>query len=281
MNYRHIYHAGHYSDVVKHLVLLVLLQKLLEKDKPLRVIDTHGGIGLYDLQATAALKTQEFLGGIGKISAFSQDLPTSLRAYWNIIKDVPGNEDTLRFYPGSPYFIAKMLRAGDTLQVSELHPEDLETLRQNLTTLRKARAVQVFHQDGYQSLKAFLPPKERRGLILIDPPFEVTNEWELIIENLQEALRRFATGVYCIWYPLKDPQRVRSFYEGVRQLGHENLIIEYLDAQPNKAEGLKGCGLCIINPPWQTQERLECTLADLKQLIDSSKKSQVNFFHLF
>lgn len=279
MNYRHIYHAGNFADIVKHVTVVALLKKLQEKEKPLRVIDTHGGIGLYNLQDAQAQKTLEYQSGAQYIWEASTPHAALLQTYRHLLQTIPGNEQQLCFYPGSPYLIAQLLRSDDVLQVSELHPDDVEALRQSLRGLRKGKSVQVFHQDGYQSLRAFLPPKERRGLILIDPPYEKLDEWDLLISNLSEALRRFATGVYTIWYPLKDLQRVRQFYEDLRTLAHPTLIIEYTRGQIS-TEALTGAGLCIINPPWMIEEILTETLTEVRQLIDLSGKASVRFFHL-
>lgn len=253
MNYRHAYHAGGFADVFKHFVLTLLLQKLAEKDKPFRAIDTHGGIGLYDLSQQEAQKTKEYEQGITKL-LLQEKIDPLFQPYCEVIRQLNTYHTQIKTYPGSPWIIRQFLRPGDTLQVSELHPQDYQVLK-NL--FAHDSQVQTFHQDGYISLKAFLPPVERRGLILIDPPFEERNEFGSLVKGVKEAYRRFATGIYCIWFPIKEYPPIQRFYKDLQALKVPNILtVEYVVNPKFPAASYNGCGLIIINPPWQIDIQL-------------------------
>ncbi len=248
MNYRHIYHAGNFLDVVKHFVLTLLLQKFHEKENAFSIIDTHAGIGAYKLDSVQALKTNEAQQGILKLleSPFDKSL---FENYLRIIHvQKPG------IYPGSPLISHAFLRPQDRLWLSELHPEDFKSLHQ---LFHNDPQVKVFQQDGYVSLKALIPPKERRGLILIDPPFEDRNEFKAITEGLYEGYKRFSTGVYMIWFPIKDLKPIKKFYASLKELKIPKILaVEFLRHQPTTPESLNGTGLIIVNPPWKLEEKM-------------------------
>ena len=260
MNYRHIYHAGNFADGVKHCVLTLLLQKLHEKEKAFSIIDTHAGIGIYDLQSQQASKTNEAQEGILKLLLSSQD-----KSFFEHYLKVIQNQKT-GFYPGSPLISRAFLRPQDRLWLSELHPEDFQNLAQ---LFYKDPQVKVFHQDGYNSLKALLPPKEKRGLILIDPPFEERNEFKMLVNGLQESYRRFATGIYMIWFPIKDLKPIKEFYAALKELEIPKILtVEFLRKPPITPESLNGTGLIIVNPPWKIQEKIVPTLEMLLKIFE-------------
>lgn len=257
MNYRHIYHAGNFADVMKHLAMALMLDHLKKKDAPFFVLDAHGGIGLYDLNSVQALKTQEFAAGIGRFSDDAK-MPEDFRLYYNLIKpDLQQNH-----YPGSPLLIARMLRKQDSGIANELHPEDVETLQANL---RRHKNMRVSHKDAYECIRAHIPPAAKRGLVLIDPPFEKTDEFETLIKQMKEWKKRFATGVFAIWYPIKAHLRVDQMLEAATELGlPRTWVFETLLLPRRNPETFNGCGLVIFNAPYQIPERIEALFPYLK-----------------
>jgi 23S rRNA (adenine2030-N6)-methyltransferase len=255
VNYRHAYHAGNFADVVKHAALALVLEHLAAKDKPFAVLDTHAGIGRYDLAAIEAEKTGEYRDGILKVL----DRPhPALAPYLRVVAalNAPGQAEP-RFYPGSPELIARLARPQDRIQLVELHPDDAAALAESYAGDRR---VAVYGEDGYAALKALLPPQPRRGLVLIDPPFEVTDEFDRLARGLRHAHRRFATGIYLLWYPIKARAPVAAFHAELAQGDVRRITVAELLLRPaDDPERLNGCGLVIVNPPWQ----LAATLAEL------------------
>ncbi len=254
MNYRHAYHAGNFADVVKHATLALVLDHLRAKDKPIAVLDTHAGIGRYDLQAIEAEKTGEYRDGILRVI----DRPhPALEPYLGVVAAMNPGRPSPRLYPGSPELIVRLTRPADRIHLAELHPEDAATLA---SAYAHDPRVSVTNQDGYIALKALLPPEPRRGLVLIDPPFEVTDEFARLARGLRHAHRRFATGIYAAWYPIKDRPPVAAFHKDVAESGIRKVMVAELLLRPDSdPERLNGCGLVIVNPPW----RLDATLEDL------------------
>lgn len=256
MNYRHIYHAGNFADVMKHLALCLILDHFKKKDAPFCVIDAHGGIGLYDLNSIEAMKTREYEGGIGKFKEIEAGGDFAL--YHDLVKpDLANNR-----YPGSPMIAARMLRPQDRLIANELHPEDVETLNYNLGQLK---TVRVTHLDAYECIRANIPPKEKRGLVLIDPPFEKTDEFETLSKQMQEWKKRFANGVYLLWYPIKANPAIARMKRAAADLGIPRTwcveTLRYPAAQP---ETFNGSGLILFNAPYQVPERMTALLPLLK-----------------
>ncbi|EKD53935.1 MAG: hypothetical protein ACD_60C00138G0004 [uncultured bacterium] len=253
MNYRHIYHAGNFADVFKHIVLIALIQSFLKKETPFCYLETHAGIGCYDLYDAAAQKSKEFETGVKKIFEKENTLPL-IQEYLTCIKKL-NKTGELRYYPGSPYFAKQFLRTNDRMVLSELHPEDANTLKK---FFKNDRNISIHHENGYQSLKAFLPPKERRGLILIDPPYEKPDELLDIPNILAEALNRFETGVYAVWYPIKNHFALNRFYQALKtKITRPQLRVEFFIHKEDSVISLKGCGMIILNPPWQLAESLK------------------------
>ena len=256
MNYRHGYHAGNFADVLKHTALCELLRLLTAKDKKLFVLDTHAGAGGYDLGGSQAQRTGEAGQGVGQLATAPREgMPAAVARYLAAVavydrKFGPAG-GPLRRYPGSPRLIRQALRGGDRFVACELHPEEALALKREFAG---DRAVEVRSVDGYQALKALLPPPERRGLVLIDPPFEATDEFERLLRAVRHGTRRFATGCFAIWYPIKDEAAAAAF---VVTLATPKLLTMELrlgaSAAPDK---LAGCGLAVINPPWRFDEAM-------------------------
>lgn len=254
MNYRHAYHAGNHADVLKHIVLARLIEHLKKKDKPFRVIDAHAGIGLYDLHGIEAGKTGEWEGGVGKMAAPFTDEIEALLVPWRSVIAALNPAGGLRYYPGSPELAARLMRPSDRLLANELHPEDaMELERQVIGDDR----VEVTALDADVCIKSHLPPPERRGLVLIDPPYEAKDETGRALRMLQHGLRRFASGVFVVWYPLKADDIGASIVAGVQDLGiAATLQVELRVREAFSGGGLAGSGLAIVNTPWRLDEEL-------------------------
>ncbi len=270
MNYRHAFHAGNFADVVKHAVLVLLVQSLKRKDTPFCVIDTHAGIGRYDLSGVQAQKTGEFRQGVTKLlEADASSLPAGIKPYLSLVRAMNKGVPALRWYPGSPRLSLDLLRPQDRLVLLELHPEDAKTLASLFAGDKRAK---VHNLDGYTALKAFLPPKERRGLVLIDPPFEKTNEFEQVVRGLRQAYRRWAGGHYLVWYPIKGRGPVEAFYDDLRASGIPQILVaEFLLRKSGDPDRLNGCGLVLVNPPWQLDTELDALLPALAKILTSER----------
>lgn len=263
MNYRHAYHAGNFADVLKHAVLAAVIDYFKRKPQPFRVIDTHAGTGVYDLAGEEAEKTGEWRDGIGRILADTPPPAVAeiLAPYLDVVRgENPegANGAHLVRYPGSPLVARRLLRAGDKLVVNEAHPEDAARLR---ALFAKDPATKVLEIDGWTALKSLLPPPERRGIALIDPPFEEAGEFERLVQGLAAAHRRFATGTVILWYPAKDPRRVAAFHREIAALGIPKILATDLYLRAPLSEGtLVGTGLIVLNPPYTLESILETLL---------------------
>ncbi len=244
--YRHMFHAGNFADVFKHAAVMQLAILIGRKDKPFLYLDTHAGIGRYDLSHAWAQKNREFEQGIGRI--FSRnDCPQTVRPYLDVVRRC-NPDGKLRFYPGSPLLVRELMREGDRMVLVDLGREDYERLQKEFADERR---VQVRNMDGYQALKACLPPGERRALILIDSPFDRKDEFRRLSEALVDAHRRFATGVYAVWYPLMDAKSVAGFEQSVSAKGIRRVLKLELSVHPASwQQGLRGSAMLIINPPY-------------------------------
>jgi len=248
--YRHYFHAGNFADVFKHALLARLLVALAKKDKPLCYLDTHAGIGRYDLTHRWAQKNREFEAGIARLWQRS-DAPDLLAPYLDAVR-AENPAGTLVVYPGSPAIAQRLLRAGDRMVLCELNEKDKDALRQNFARERRAG---VHLLDGFQAVKAFLPPRERRGLMLMDPAFDRRGEYARVVEALREAQGRFATGVFAFWYPLMEPAALRAFERDVRGTGVPKILQLELWVHPSDwSASLRGCGLLVVNPPFGLEE---------------------------
>jgi len=243
MNYRHAYHAGNHGDVLKHATLTAAIGLLHDKPAPLFLLDTHAGIGTYDLTGIEAGKTGEFEGGIA--AALAADAP-AIQPYLDIVCRLnPGG--ALNRYPGSPAIMAALSRPGDRLVLSELHPDDAEALRR---WAYGRQGVAVHRRDAYEALKAFLPPKENRGLIVVDPPYEAVDEFERLAAAVAAGHRRWAGGRWLIWHPVKERAPVWRLEEALIAGGVGKVLSAELLVRPVDGVSLAGSGLILVNPPY-------------------------------
>jgi len=257
MNYRHAFHAGNFADVVKHLALVSILTHLKKKPTPFAVIDTHAGRGLYDLSGDEAKRSGEAAWGIDRLRGLTEG-PRTLMSYLDLVREFGETR-----YPGSPLFAAKMLRDKDRLVAIEKHPEDFQALRRALKPFKRARVLEA---DGYAQLPSLLPPPERRGLILIDPPYESPDEFSLAARAVGSALQRFATGIMLIWFPIKSPAAANAFSGEVLAAGPGKLLRLDIDAGA-EGERMGSAGLLIVNPPFGFPDEMQAVLAVLAPLL--------------
>lgn len=279
MNYRHIYHAGNFADVFKHLLLSRALAYFNKKQKPYFILDTHGGIGRYDLTAEQASKTGEYENGIAQLlqdphsPAFADD-------YLDAVKQL-NDSGELRYYPGSPWLSHSMMRSQDRLIVCELHSEDGVALKHNLAVSKSECSMQVLApQNGYQAVVAQLPPPEKRGLVLIDPPFEQTDEFDQVVTALTKGLKRWQTGSYAVWYPIKDTVKTASFHQDVAAIKGipKTLVIELMIRAADSTTGLHGCGFVWLNPPYGLVNELDELLPYLRDSLAQSSGAE-SYYH--
>jgi 23S rRNA (adenine2030-N6)-methyltransferase len=262
MNYRHAYHAGNFADVLKHAVLALVITHLKLKPAAFRVIDTHAGRGRYDLGGAEATRTGEWRDGIGRIAgpaaeALPEAIAELLAPYLDAVGPLDPSLGALT-YPGSPALALALMRGQDRLIANELHPEDRAGLEAQIGGDFRAK---VLGMDGWQALRALLPPKERRGVILVDPPFEEPGELERLVQGLTGAVARFATGTYLLWHPIKDAEGVSAFRQKLAATGLPKMLsIELWVADHGEVEGLAGSGLVILNPPFRLEAQLQLLL---------------------
>ena len=266
MNYRHAYHAGNFADVIKHAVLCRVLVHLCEKPAPFRVIDTHAGAGRYDLAGPEAGKTQEWRNGIDRLRR--ADLAAPVRALLAPYLDAVAalNPDgALTIYPGSPALAQALLRRQDRLIACELEPEAAAALEDLLASDARAKAIAI---DGWTALTAYVPPVERRGVVLIDPPFEQPGEFVRLAQGLAAAHRKWPTGVYLLWYPIKDQAEVTAFAKSLVRLGIAKMLrVELNLPTAGPDTGLRGSGLFAVNPPWTLHDELKVLLPVLADVM--------------
>lgn len=256
LSYQHAYHAGNYADVLKHIVLIQTLKYLKVKDKPLCYIDTHAGSGDYKLNSNEAQKNQEFIGGIGSLWQ-RDDLTACVADYVNLVKDFNYPEQ-LSHYPGSPLIASQLLGENDRLFLYELHTAESRLLND---IVKKDKRIKVFRSDGLKDSLGLLPPKEYRGLILIDPSYEIKNEYQTVVDALKAMHKRFATGCYCLWYPVVARKRNQYMERALQTSGIQNIQLFELGIQPDSDEhGMAASGMIVINPPWTL-------LADMQQVL--------------
>lgn len=267
MNYRHAYHAGNFADVVKHAALARILTYMKLKPQPFRVVDTHAGIGLYDLTSEQSQKTGEWHDGIGRVLSASFDgrVRELLQPYLDAVAHV-NPQGALRYYPGSPLIARNLMRREDALVLNELHSEDHAALKAATNNMANTKVLSL---DGYVALKSLLPPKERRGVVLIDPPFEAMDEFDRVAEGLQDGLQRFASGVFAVWYPVKTATAAERFIERMTRSD----TIKALDARlrvsaPFPGLGLTETGLFVVNPPYPLAAELEAILPPLAEVLE-------------
>jgi len=259
LSYRHAFHAGNHADVLKHFVLMQVLQHATQKDKPLWYIDTHAGAGMYAMDKGYATQNAEHETGIARLWNLT-DMPIALADYVALLKKL-NPDDRLKRYPGSPAFAQTLLRHNDRLRLFELHPNDCKLLRQSFKVAGHSPSsskVIIENADGFAGLKAILPPPPRRAVVLIDPPYEEKQDYRRVLDALKDSLQRFATGTYILWYPLLQRPEPRQLHEKLQKLGLSSWLQVTLSVQAPLPEGfgMHGSGLFIVNPPWMLPETL-------------------------
>lgn len=255
LSYRHAFHAGNHADVLKHFVEVQLLRYLAQKPKPFWYIDTHAGAGCYALDSGYATQNAEYESGIARLWQ-RDDLPEPLAEYVALVKRI-NPDGQMKLYPGSPLVALALLREQDRMRLFELHPADSELLQQNFA----GHGAQVLMQtaDGFGALKALLPPPPRRALVLIDPPYEDKQDYQRVVTALREGLKRFANGVYAVWYPQLQRAEARQLPEQLKQLPVNGWLHVALSVQAPSADGfgMHGSGMFVLNPPWTLHATLQ------------------------
>jgi len=267
MNYRHAFHAGNHADVLKHLILTRLIALMARKEQPFAYIDSHAGIGLYDLKGDQASRTGEYLEGIARLWG-EQELPAATADYMRVLHEMnPDGE--LRYYPGSPELARRLSRERERILLNEKHPEDGKLLKDNM---KGDRRVAVHLGEGWHVARALLPVAEKRAVLLIDPPFEQLDEMQRCAASLKEAIGRMRQTVAAIWYPIKDQRALKRFYQDLAGSGAPKLLrVELLVHPLDTPASLNGSGLAIANPPWGLEEELRELLPWLAQKLGQTQ----------
>ncbi|SFM97556.1 23S rRNA (adenine(2030)-N(6))-methyltransferase RlmJ [Dokdonella immobilis] len=272
MNYRHAFHAGNFADVFKHTILIGLIEALKAKQTPFCFMDTHAGRGRYSLDGSEAMRTGEATDGIKRLLAATR-VPTLMHVYVNLVRSLNAGHEELVDYPGSPLIASLVMRESDRGILCELQPDECTALK---ALFRGDARFSVHERDGYGAMNALLPPRERRGLVLIDPPFEAQDdEFRIIEKALGDARKRWPTGMYAIWYPIKLRQQVQPFHRWLSRSGFAKVLAAELLLHPdNSALRLNGCGMVVINPPWKFERQLEELLPALNALLAQGRYGQ-------
>ena len=264
LSYRHSFHAGNHADVLKHIVLMLIIENLQLKEKGFYYLDTHAGVGRYRLFGDEAEKTAEFEAGIARLWE-RDDLPPEVKRYVDQIKRLNYGGKALRYYAGSPLIAAQLLRPQDRALLTELHPSDFPLLRHNF---KEYANVVTKRDDGFQQLKATLPPKERRGLVLIDPPYELKEDYDLVVKAVEEGYKRFATGIYAVWYPVVLRQQTKRIVRGLERSGIRKILQIELAVRPDSDQrGMTASGMIVVNPPWQLETQMKSILPYLTEVL--------------
>ena len=269
LSYQHDYHAGNHADVLKHSVLALVIRALQRKDTPLRVLDVHAGSGIYDLRSGEARKNAEFAGGIERVLAASM-APAEVRDYVDSVRTLNGPGKDLRLYPGSPQVARQLLRPQDHLELLELHPAALARLHRNFG--RDPR-VHIHDRNAFEGLPALVPPKEKRGVVLVDSAYEVKEDFTAIVELLKTCHHRWAGGVYMVWYPLIRHPLAERFTAKLRATGVPGILHAELRVEAEGFNGMRGSGLCIVNPPFSLDQKLNVLLPWLWATLKNDDRS--------
>jgi len=271
LSYQHGYHAGAFADVIKHIALTRLLAYLTLKEKPLFFLETHSGKGQYDLKNKQAEKTGEYKQGIKLIWPDRKSLPPVFQDYIQAIR-ILNNADGIRHYPGSPFLAINALRMQDRMYFCELHPKEFEALNELPHYNKK---VHLSNTDGLAAMKALLPPPEKRGLIFIDPSFEMKEEYKEIPAAIKQAYKNFATGVYCLWYPVVNKKLTEKLIRGMKEINAKNALHIEFNLTLAHHEGMSGCGLWIINPPFTFNDEIKTVLNTLRTYFNPGISSYI------
>lgn len=286
LSYRHAFHAGNHADVLKHMVIIQLMRYLGQKDPAYMVIDTHAGAGVYALDGDYASKNAEYETGIAKLWD-RKDLPAVVKEYVDLVRSL-NPSGKMRYYPGSPYCAEKTMREQDRLRLFEMHPSEVKVLEDNFRKLEahaaaqgqrpaaRGKRVMVYRGDGFQGLKALLPPPSRRGLVLIDPPYEDKRDYTHVAQVLADALTRFPTGTYAVWYPVLHRNESRQLPERLKRLGAKswlNVTLAIHGPAPD-GFGLHNSGMFILNPPWTLEAQLKEVMPYLIEVLGEDDSAE-------
>ena len=256
LSYRHSFHAGNHADVLKHIVQTLIIESLKEKEKPFLYLDTHAGAGRYQLTNVHATRTGEYLEGIARLWQ-QEEVPELILPYLEAVGSL-NTSDELRYYPGSPLLAAKLLREQDLLMLTELHPTDFPLLR---TEFSRDKRVRVCREDGFGQLKSKLPPASRRGFALIDPPYELKQDYSAVVKGIVEGYKRFATGTYAIWYPVVHRQQIKRMLKELEATGIRKILQIELAVKPDSDQlGMTASGMIVINAPWKLASQMASIL---------------------
>ncbi|AWB58004.1 23S rRNA (adenine(2030)-N(6))-methyltransferase RlmJ [Colwellia sp. Arc7-D] len=270
LSYRHAFHAGNFADVLKHSVLTLVLEYMTRKEKGFYYIDSHSGAGMYQLADEYAQKTGEYKDGIAKLIE-QQDLPEAIEPYIDLVKGLNRDQDELSLYPGSPGIARQFTRRQDSAHLFELHPTDIEHLKEYSQRWNKSHVKQ---SDGYQGVLGLVPPPNRRGVVLIDPPYELKEDYLKAVRTIVNAYKKFATGTYILWYPIVKRELVEQMQDSFVKSDVRNLLqVEYCQQADTQEYGMTGTGLFIVNPPWQLNSQLNEILPYLKTHLGSEESS--------
>lgn len=260
-SYRHAFHAGSHADILKHLVMIHLVEYLQEKPGALTIVDTHAGAGIYSLVDGFAAVSNEADQGIYRLAKFAQanSISLGIANYLEYIR-VENTADEITIYPGSPFILARLLRLQDRLKLFELHPKEIDILRHNISELKQSKQIDIYAADSFARLKGLMPPPSRRGLVLIDPSYEDKQDYRYLETAMEEALQRFATGCYAIWYPCLSRRESASLPDHMKKIAaaHKRswLQVELRVENAPKERRLQASGMFIINPPWTLEKQL-------------------------
>ncbi|AQT61501.1 23S rRNA (adenine(2030)-N(6))-methyltransferase RlmJ [Cellvibrio sp. PSBB023] len=273
LSYRHGFHAGNFADILKHTVFIHMLEYMTQKEKPLRIIDTHAGAGVYKLNGPQAQKNREFDTGIGRL--WTSDTPPAALARLRELVQTLNERGPLQIYPGSPLIAQTLMRPIDRLFLHELHPSDYQFLRD---AMRSDKRIKVLDEDGFASLQALLPPLERRALVLIDPSYEIKSDYQHLVKQVIHAHKRFAVGTFAIWYPVVNRARIDEMELALKKSGIKNIQLMEFGIAPDSLEhGMTSSGMIVINPPWTLWGAME---EALPWLVDNLSDEGQGFYRL-
>jgi len=271
LSYRHIYHAGNHADILKHIVVSEICKHLIKKDAPFFYLDTHAGIGKYALDSDKAQKNKEYQSGIARLFE-EKNLPEPIEALLDIVRDMNPN-NSLTYYPGSPKIVDYYVRQKDKLHLCELHPNDYPILAALFPNKRKANVVK---DNGFDAVKAMLPPPQKRGFVLMDPPYEVKKDYQYVVQALIDGIKRFPQGTYAIWYPVLGRKQANDLLKAVESTKIRNvLLLEMNIRDTEKERGMAGSGMIIVNPPWTLEKEANQFLPVLTKLL--AEDDQANY----
>ncbi len=261
LSYRHSFHAGNFADVIKHIILVEILEYLTQKEKPFEYIDTHSGAGLFNLKSADAKKLEEHEAGIGRIS--QEDFP-EIDRYFEVVHSCNPSIHT-NFYPGSPSIAKYFLRPQDRAWLFELHPQDYKLLS---NSMKQQKKIRVACEDGLKGLDSLLPPMSRRGLVLIDPSYEIKSEYDQVVSAVEKAYKKFPTGTYAVWYPVVDRSTIDRMERKFIRSGIKNIQRFELGVSPDSSErGMTAAGMFVVNPPWTLLDKMSQLLPRLAQAL--------------